>query len=356
MFKKYSRYCVLFLILASLSGCSSIDYFSHLAKGQFDLLWQREPVAELIASGATPERLRERLLLSQKVRLFAEEALLLPVGEAYSSYTDLGRPYVVWNVYAAPELSLQAYTWCYPILGCMAYRGFYEEARAMVAAKELQEAGYEVKVGGVQAYSTLGYFDDPLLNTFVFEAEPGFIELLIHELAHRKLYIKDDTAFNENFATAVAYLGTEQWYAELAQEDQFNRFKLYKQQSQVLIDFMLGYKDKLLQVYTQPELTTEQKRQQKQQILDAMQADYRQLKTEQSWGNRYDKWVFGMNNASFATLSNYQQWVPAFLRLFEQHKGAWPAFFQAVEALSELAKPDRDRALGKLINHQDNTR
>ena len=349
MLKKYSRYFVLFLILVSLSGCSSIDYFSHLAKGQFDLLWQRESVDKLIAADDTPDRLRERLQLSLRVRLFAEEQLHLPVDEAYSSYVDLGRPYVVWNVYAAPALSFQAYTWCYPLLGCMAYRGFYDEARAHAAAKELEAEGYEVKVGGVQAYSTLGYFDDPLLNTFLFQSEPGFIELLVHELAHRKLYIKDDTAFNENFATAVAYLGTEQWYRSLNQDDQFSRFDLYKQRYQLLIDFLLGYKDKLLQVYTDPELSDEQKRQQKKQLMQSLHDDYSELKEQQKWDNRYDRWVYSMNNASFATLSNYQQWVPAFVRLYEQHNSQWPAFYAAVEALSAKEKAERDQVLKSLL-------
>jgi predicted aminopeptidase len=349
MFKQYSRYIILILIITPLCACSSLDYFSHLTKGQFDLLWQREPVDELLASNAISDRLRERLLLAQKIRHFAETELRLPVDDAYSSYSDLGREYVVWNVYAAPELSLQAYTWCYPLLGCMAYRGYFEESRAYAAAKELESEGYEVKVGGVQAYSTLGYFDDPLLNTFLFKQEPGFIELLIHELAHRKLYIQDDTAFNENFATAVGYLGTQQWYAGLGQEAQFNTFNQYKEQFQTLIDFLLGYKDKLLQVYTHSDLTDDQKRMQKQLILDALKTEYHQLKQSLDWDDRYDQWVFSMNNASFATLSNYQQWVPAFIRMFEQQGGDWSRFYQVIEGLAEQEKPLREAALNKLL-------
>ena len=345
MLKKYSANLVVLLLITQLAACSSIDYFSHLAKGQFDLLWQREPVAEVLADDEIPDVLRERLVLSQALREFAATALSLPVGDAYTSYTDLQRDYVVWNVYAAPELSMQSYTWCYPLLGCMAYRGYFEEARAKVAAKELEAEGYEVKVGGVQAYSTLGYFDDPLLNTFLFNKEPAFIELLIHELAHRKLYIKDDTAFNENFASAVGYLGARQWYAASGREDEFQAFTEYKEQFKILIDFLLAYKERLLQVYTNDSFTNDQKRHHKEQTMAALQADYLSLKQEMGWDTRYDRWVATMNNASFATLSNYQQWVPVFVRLFEQQGGDWQRFYEAVEQIADLEKPEREKHL-----------
>lgn len=349
MYKKFSVNVGLFICLSLLSACSSVDYFSHLAKGQFDLLWKRQTVAELLESEEISEQLRERLLLAEKIRHFAEAKLMLPVDDAYSSYTDLRRDYVVWNVYAAPELSLEAYTWCYPILGCMAYRGYYEESRAREAAKDLEEQGYDVKVGGVKAYSTLGFFDDPLLNTFIFIQEPAFIELLIHELAHRKLYIKDDTAFNENFASAVGYLGARQWYAEYAREAEFERFTLYKERIQALIDFLLHYKERLSEIYSDESLAYEQKRILKQQTMASLHDDYRVFKYERAWDNRFDQWVSSMNNAGFATLSNYQQWVPAFLRLFEQHEGHWPAFYRAVEELSEREKNERLRQLNSLL-------
>lgn len=350
MFKKYSAYFVFFLIISQLNACSSIDYFSHLAKGQFDLLWQREPVDELLSDNKISDALRERLILSQELREFATGSLLLPVGDSYTSYSDLQRDYVVWNIYAAPELSLQAYTWCYPVLGCMAYRGYYDEARARAAADKLAAEGYDVKVGGVQAYSTLGYFDDPLLNTFIFNYEPAFIELLIHELAHRKLYIKDDTAFNENFASAVGYLGAQQWYAALAREDEFNLFKAYKEQFQILSDFLLGYKERLSAIYTNEGYTSEQKRYHKQRILAELQTNYQTLKEQKGWDKRYDRWVATMNNASFATLSNYQQWVPAFVRLFEQNGGNWKRFYESVEQLANLEKPERETHLARLLS------
>jgi predicted aminopeptidase len=349
MCKKYSLYFVLFLSISSLSACSSISYFSHLAKGQFDLLWQRQSVVELLASDETPAHLKQRLLLSEKVRRFAEVHLHLPVGNAYSSYTDLGRDFVVWNVYAAPELTLQAYTWCYPLLGCMAYRGYYEEQWAKSAAAELEAQGYEIKVGGVQAYSTLGYFDDPLLNTFIFREESGFIELLLHELAHRKLYIKDDTAFNENFATAVAYLGTQQWYVSTDPQADSAASDPGRERFEILIAFLLDIKDRLAGVYNNVELTVEQKREQKKLIMIALEKDYEALKNQYHWDNRYDRWVLGMNNASFATLSNYQQWVPAFIKLYQQQGQDWLSFYRTVEILAEQDKNIREQKLNALL-------
>lgn len=348
MFKKYSLYFVLFLLMLNFSGCSSIAYFSHLAKGQFDLLWQRESVDALIMADDTPDRLRERLLLSREVRVFAGQVLHLPVGEAYSSYTDLGRNFVVWNVYAAPELSLDAYTWCYPLLGCMAYRGYYQEHLAQKAAEKLQDDAYEVKVGGVRAYSTLGYFDDPLLNTFLFIHEASFIELLIHELAHRKLFIKDDTAFNENFATAVGLLGTEQWYTTVGRRDAFTEYRKNKDQYQILITMLLACKQKLELIYNDEAVDISLKRQGKAQLLQDMHEAYIKLKEQHAWDDRYDNWVFNMNNASFATLSNYEQWVPSFLKLFEKHEGDWQAFYLEVETLSRLNKTERQQVLDGL--------
>ncbi len=348
MSRTFLKLLILSVCLSCLPACSSIYYYSHLAKGQFELLWQRESVSELLDADATPENLRQRLVLSEKIREFAESHLLLPVGNAYSSYSDLGRAYVVWNVYAAEELSLDAYTWCYPILGCMAYRGYYDEALAKAEAQHLEALGLETKVAGVQAYSTLGYFDDPLLNTFIFRQEAGFIELLIHELAHRKLYIKDDTAFNENFATAVADLGTQQWYEQTGDPSQFDRYEQYKEQYQILIDFLLIYKERLASIYDHHELKVQEKRQQKQTLMNELQQAYQALKHQNGWDNRFDNWVKNLNNASFATLSNYHHWVVSFTELYEKNNRDWAQFYEAVEQISKKDKKERVKILNTL--------
>lgn len=345
VFYQYRRLLMAGILFSSLSACSSIDYFSHLAKGQLSLLWHREDVAELLNSEDVSEDLKARLMLSQKIREFAERQLALPVGEAYTEYTDLKRRYVVWNVYAAPELSLESYTWCYPFIGCLAYRGFYEESRAEYAAKQLQEQGFDVKVGGVQAYSTLGVFDDPLLNTFMFQNEVALVELLIHEIAHRKIYIKDDTKFNENFATAVALLGAEQWYQEAGNHAIYDAYQDQKKKFQKVLDFVLNFKDRLTKVFNNTSFSEQDKKRLKVEIYQTMQKEFDALKSQHDLDSRYDKWIQTLNNAGLATLANYQELVPGFLELFEQQGRNWQAFYDEVAQLAELDKETRHQAL-----------
>lgn len=343
-----ARALTILVFLSSLSACSSIDYFAHLAKGQMSLLWQREDVNELLESDDISPELKSRLILSQQIREFALTKLVLPLGDAYTSYSDLERPYVVWNVYAAPELSFESYTWCYPFLGCLAYRGYYDEARAQRAGKILEDQGYEVKVGGVQAYSTLGFFDDPLLNTFMFKHEVAFVELLIHEISHRKLYIKDDTKFNENFATAVATLGAEQWYRLAKNEALFDGYQKQKLIHQALVDFMLGYKDQLSGVYKDESKSEVLKKILKKEIFSDMFQKFEEFKIENGLDSRYDRWVHSTNNASLSALANYQELVPGFIALFHQEKNDWSMFYQAVEKLSESDKDLRHESLMNL--------
>lgn len=342
------RYLQVLVILFSLSACSSIDYFSHLAKGQFSLLWAGDEVAQLVLSEETPAVLKSRLKLSQEIRAFASEILHLPVGDAYSSYSDLKRPYVVWNVYAAPALSFESYTWCYPVLGCMAYRGFYEQQRATEAAAKLEREGYDVKVGGVRAYSTLGYFDDPLLNTFIFQNQVALVELLIHEIAHRLLYIKDDTKFNENFASAVGSLGAEVWYRRKNDQASFEHYQKQKREQKQVIDFLLNFKKSLSSIYTDPALSDREKKQIKDDKFKALKASYTEFKIEHHLDDRYDNWVYTMNNAGLSTLANYQELEPGFIAMFQQLDGDWKAFYQAVEQLSLKDKQQRYDYLKRL--------
>ena len=342
------RILLVMLLLTTLNACSSIDYFSHLAKGQFDLLWQRENVVELLESDDTSDELKTRLILSQKIRKFAENEMFLPVGQSYTAYTDLERPYVVWNVYAAPQLSFESYTWCYPFLGCLAYRGFYDEQRAQDAAQKLIEDGYEVKVGGVQAYSTLGFFDDPLLNTFVFKHEVAFVELLIHEISHRLLYIDNDTKFNENFATAVALLGTEAWYKKQKNQSLYQAYQDHKLGQKKLISFLLAFKQQLEIVYEDERKNEPDKQFLKEALFNSLPEKFKQFKTEEGLDSRYDKWVLSMNNASLSTLANYQELVAGFIALFYQQKGSWTQFYSEVASIAKLDKDQRHHILIEL--------
>ena len=227
----------------------------------------------------------------------------------------------------------------------MAYRGYYDEARAQRAGNILEDQGYEVKVGGVQAYSTIGFFDDPLLNTFMFKHEVAFVELLIHEISHRKLYIKDDTKFNENFATAVATLGAEQWYRLAGNESLFEGYQKQKKLHQALVGFMLGYKDQLSKIYEDESKSEANKKALKKEVYTLMNQHFEVVKVEHNLDDRYDRWVYSMNNASLSALANYQELVPGFIALFHQQKGDWSDFYEQVERLSELEKELRHQTL-----------
>lgn len=221
------------LMVVLLSGCSSVSYYSQLASGQWQLLRAREPVAEVIADPARPPVLREHLAQSQRARTFASEQLHLPDNQSYRLYADIGRPYVVWNVFATQEFSLSPQNHCFPIAGCVAYRGYYNQGAARGEAALLRQQGMDVSIGGVEAYSTLGWFNDPIMSSMMSWGDERLATLIFHELAHQRFYVKDDTEFNESYASFVEQEGTRQWRAArglapvgdaaLKQRDQFIR-------------------------------------------------------------------------------------------------------------------------------------
>ncbi|MGP6419573.1 aminopeptidase [Pseudomonas putida] len=334
---------VMFLLL---NGCSSVSYYSQLASGQLQLLRAREPVAKVIADPSRDAKLRTHLIQSQKARTFASERLHLPDNQSYRLYADIGRPYVVWNVFATPEFSLTPQNHCFPIAGCVAYRGYYSQsaARGEAAIQRLQ--GMDVAIGGVEAYSTLGWFNDPILNSMMGWGDERLATLIFHELAHQRFYVKDDTEFNESFATFVEQEGTRQWRAfrglpadtdaRLKQRDQF-------------IELVLETRSRLEQLYAQP-LPAEQMRERKAATFEQFRREYRLMRDRQWAGDkRYDAWVnMPLNNARLLPFGLYDQWVPAFAALFRQVGGDWVRFYAEVEKLGELPDEKRKAALKAL--------
>ena len=193
-----------------LSGC----YLLQAAGGQMEISAKREPIAEVIADAATPPQLRARLEYVANARDFASRELGLPDNESYRSYADLDRPYVVWNVFAAPEFSVEPRRWCFPIAGCVVYRGYFSEEAAQHYASRLRRRGDDAAVGGVAAYSTLGHFKDPVLSTMLGWSDAQLAATLFHELAHQVVYVPGDSEFNESFATVVEEAGLERWLTE----------------------------------------------------------------------------------------------------------------------------------------------
>ena len=334
------------LALVLLSGCSSVSYYSQLAEGQLQLLRARQPVEQLLRDPATDPVLRERLEHAEQARVFASDVLKLPDNRSYRVYADLGRPYVVWNVFATPELSLQPITHCFPIAGCVAYRGYYSQsaARGEAAIQRLQ--GMDVSIGGVEAYSTLGWFNDPILNSMMGWGDERLATLIFHELAHQKFYVKDDTEFNESFATFVEQEGTRQWRAfrglpaesdaRLKQRDQF-------------IELVLATRSRLEKLYAQP-LSVEQMREHKAAEFERLRREYQATRDSQWAGDkRYDAWVNApLNNARLLPFGLYDQWVPAFAALFRQMDGDWLRFYAEVERLGRLPVDERKAALEAL--------
>jgi predicted aminopeptidase len=333
-------------VVVVLSGCSSLSYYSQLASGQWQLLRAREPVAEVIADPSRPQSLREHLVQSQKARTFASEHLHLPDNQSYRLYADIGRPYVVWNVFATQEFSLSPETHCFPIAGCVAYRGYYNQGAARGEAALLKQQGMDVSIGGVEAYSTLGWFNDPIMNSMMNWGDERLATLIFHELAHQRFYVKDDTEFNESFANFVEQEGTRQWRAArglaplsdsaVAQRDQFTRL-------------ILETRQRLEKLYAQP-LSGEVMRQAKAAEFERLRSDYRQLRDSQ-WGGdkRYDVWINQpMNNARLLPFGLYDQWVPAFAALYAQQGGDWLKFYAAVEQLGRLPQAQRKAALRQL--------
>ena len=334
---------VLFLFL---NGCAGVSYYGQLASGQLQLLRAREPVSTVIADPGRDPLLRAHLTQSQKARTFASQQLQLPDNQSYRLYADIGRPFVVWNVFATPEFSLTPQNHCFPIAGCVAYRGYYSQsaARGEAALQRLQ--GMDVSIGGVEAYSTLGWFNDPIISSMMAWGDERVATLIFHELAHQRFYVKDDTEFNESFATFVEQEGTRQWRAfrglapdSGAQERQRDQF----------IQLVLDTRSRLQRLYTLP-LPADQMRQRKADEFERLRGEYRQLRDSQWAGDkRYDAWINApMNNARLLPFGLYDQWVPAFAALFRQVGGDWVKFYASVEKLGALPVAERKAALKAL--------
>ncbi|MFG0553310.1 aminopeptidase [Pseudomonas sp. yb_9] len=333
-----------------LNGCSSVAYYGQLAEGQWQLLRARQPVAQVIADPATPPQLRTHLAHAEQARVFASQQLKLPDNRSYRVYADIGRPYVVWNVFATPELSLQPVTHCFPIAGCVAYRGYYQQGAARGAAALMRQDGLDVYVGGVEAYSTLGWFDDPILSSMVGWGDERLATLIFHELAHQRFYVQNDTEFNESFASFVEQEGTRQWRVARGLAaiggDQ-------GQPREQFIRLVLASRDRLQAIYAGP-LDEAHKRQAKRAEFERLRREYRQVRDGQ-WGGdkRYDVWVYGpLNNAKLLPFGLYDQWVPAFEALFREVGRDWGRFYERVEQLGRLPIADRKAALQRLMVNQ----
>jgi predicted aminopeptidase len=331
------------LLAVCLNGCS---YYSQLAVGQLDLLRQRQPIETLIADDTRDPALRQRLTEVLQARTFASQALDLPDNRSYRLYAELGRPYVVWNLFATEEFSVKPLEHCFPIAGCVAYRGYFRQGAARGEAARLRMTGLDTHVAGVEAYSTLGWFADPLLSSMLRRNDEQLAALIFHELAHQQLYLPGDTAFNESYATFVEREGLRQWRAHrgLPEQDEQGRMR-YRQ----LVELLLDSRNRLERLYASDRPTPEL-RALKQAEFTALRQRYRALRDEQWQGDaRFDRWFAQpLNNATLLPFGLYDRWVPAFAALFEENGGDWARFHAAVATLAEMPADEREATLVRL--------
>ena len=334
-----------------LAGCSDIEYYWQGVAGQTDLLARAKPITEVIAT--TPDNaLKSKLQRAQEIRAFASRELGLPDNRSYTSYADLGRPYAVWNVFAAPELSLTPRQWCFPVAGCVNYRGYFAEGDARAEAARLKAAGDDVHTSGIPAYSTLGYFDDPVLSTFVKYREVDLARLIFHELAHQVVYVKDDSSFNESFAVTVEEAGVARWLASEA------RLRGESEAAALAADLDRGRelrahfrtlirttRERLTALYAS-KATDEEKRAGKAAAFEWLRAGYEEQRAASGGGVSFERWFAGgVNNAGIAAMALYADRVPQFTALLAAENGDLPRFYARVKALAALPPGEREPAL-----------
>ena len=349
---------LLILLAAVLAGCQSVGYYKQAISGQMEILSAQQPLPDLIRNPDTSPDLKEKFELVLALRKFAETKLHLPVGKHYLRYVDLHRSNVVWNVDAAPEFSLQPKSWWFPVVGSVTYRGYFSEAAAMAYAAKMRTKGFDVHVGGVDAYSTLGWFNDPVLNTFIGDSERRLAALIFHELAHQRVFISGDTKFNEAFATAVAEEGLRRWLLEKNDPVALQNYRAELARKKQFVDLIRNARTGLEVIYgesgeaearSRSTDTDPVKREKKRIVLQKLREDYGRLKQE--WGGHkgYDEWFEGpLNNAQLNTVATYYDLVPAFHQLLTDHGGQLDQFFTGVKTFSRMSKGKRHRALAEL--------
>lgn len=346
--KRWLRRAVI-AVLPLVGGCASLDYYWQSASGHLSLMQSAHPIEQWLADERSPETLKQRLQMMARIRAFASRALHLPDNASYRSYADLGRTAAVWNVVAAPPDSLKLQRWCFLVAGCVSYKGYFSEAAAWQEARQLASQGLEAAVLPVPAYSTLGWLNwaggDPLLNTFATYPEGELAGLIFHELAHQVVYVADDTAFNESFATAVERLGVQAWLAQSSNAAR-SEHALRDGRRRQWRDLAMQLRRELQAIYQESrgQQANASLRQSRQEAHQNFIRRYEALKN--SWGGYagYDRWVASLNNAQLGALAEYEDLTPAFEQL-RQRAGTWPAFYQEVRRLGDLPKAQRHARL-----------
>lgn len=313
-------------------------------------VWRKtQPIDAVIANPKTKPELRQKLTKVLAIREFASRELKLPRNQSYTYYADLNRPFVVWNVFAAPALSIELKTWCFIQAGCVSYRGYFSKDDAIAYANQLKKQGYDVYVGGVRAYSTLGWFDDPVLNTFTGYSELALARLIFHELAHQVVYVQGDSMFNESFATAVEHEGVIRWSKQHGTAIDQATLNAEQAVDAAFVELIKQYRKQLHTLFTS-QVSDAEKHAGKKQIYSQLHQSFIQQKADLPALKKYNRWFAQKpNNARLATITVYTQWLPAFQALLKQENGDMQLFFQAVKEMSALSEPERSKRMRTLM-------
>ncbi len=344
----YLMRCIGLMMIASAAmilGCTPVGYYAQSIHGQWDILVRSQPITDVIRQPETTDAVKRRLAQVLEIRRFASDALSLPDNDSYTRYADLGRRYAVWNVFAAPEFSLTPEQWCFPIIGCVVYRGYFKLEDAQRFAARLEGQGKDVFIGGVPAYSTLGWFTDPMLNTVMHYSDEDLAGLVFHELAHQMIYVKDDSVFNESFATTVELEGVRRWIQAGSDASRINAYRERKDRDRKVIALILKYKERLSQLYA-TDREAAWMRTQKRALIVKLREQFRALVATWEGYDRFAQWFSGpINNAKLAAVVAYHDLVPAFQALLTRHRGDLGKFFAEAKQLASLSKDARNARL-----------
>jgi len=336
-------FCFTFILL--LSACSDLGYYWDMTRGHLALMNKRVDIDDMLKQPDIGADLKQRLLLVKQIRAFSVDQLALPESASYSSYVQLDRPYVLQNLFAASEFSTQLHSWCYPIAGCAGYRGYYHEERLNEYVEQLKTQGFDTHIGYVPAYSTLGWFDDPVLSSFIDWPDYRLAGLLFHELAHQRLFIDDDTQFNESFAVAVQLAGTELWLKSVGKESQMDEFKRWIDYRHRVVSLIVQTREKLSQLY-KTESDDAIKRKNKQAIFAASRASYSVIAENMNYKGGFKNWFAGeLNNAKIGSVSAYNTHAPAFLAMISALDYDFAAFFEMAHKIGAMDRTEREQCL-----------
>jgi predicted aminopeptidase len=321
-----------------------VRFYTQAIHGQLQMLHRALPIPQVLAEDKTTPEVKTKLRLVQELSIFAKSHLGLPAEKQFQSYCDLGRPYAVWVVYAAPEFSTKAKGWWYPVVGTLHYRGFFDAESAKTEALKIKKAGFDVYVGGVAAYSTLGWFKDPVLNTFMKRTDVELAELIFHELTHARVFIPGGTDYNEALATATAEESVRRWLRAKGQLAELAKYETGLLKDREIIHLILRTRDRLKKEYARPALSDEQRRSVKTETFVAMRREYETIKSKWHQDSRYDQWFAKpMNNARLNTIATYYDMVPHFEKVLKECGYDLEAYFKRVasEAPPERAKAEQ---------------